>query len=193
MKLRQLLIALTASLAFSGAANAVVLTSITGSPANLVTDYSAPSLIAFDLDLHNFSSTRINFVLEDGDLAGPLSMNALVRNLSGQGLKHFTFSLQGISFATPGSVTPAFGTIKQMTVNGSAAAISFALPEFAEFQFGNPFAINGNSDWVLDTAGLRAGDAFSITATVPEPGTFTLLLSALALMGVYAVRRNGQG
>ncbi len=193
MKLRQLLIAFTASLAFSGAANAVLLTSTTGSSANLVTDYSAPSLIAFDLDLNNFSSTRINFVLEDSDLAGPLSMNALVRNLSGQGLKHFTFSLQGISFAAPGSVTPAFGTIKQMTFNGSSAAISFALPEFAEFQFGNPFVVDDKSDWVLDTAGLRAGDAFSITATVPEPGTFTLLLSALALMGVYAVRRNGQG
>jgi hypothetical protein len=193
MKLRQLLIACTASLAFSGAAHAVLLTSTTGSPANLTTDYSAPSLIAFDLDLHNFSSTRINFVLEDGDLAGPLSMNALVRNLSGEGVKHFTFSLQGISFATPGSVTPAFGTIKQMTFNGSAASISFAAPEFAEFQFGNPFALSGSSDWVLDTAGLRAGDAFSITASVPEPGTFTLLLSALALMGVYAVRRNGHG
>ena len=112
---------------------------------------------------------------------------------SGKVLDITAGSLQGIAFANPGSVTPAFGTIKQVTSTSSAAAISFATPEFAEFQFGNPLSLNGKSDWVFDTTGLRAGDAFSITATVPEPSSFALLLSALALMGVYAVRRNGQG
>ena len=193
MKLNKLLMAVAATLAFSGAAQAAVLTSTTGSTANVVTDYSTPALVSFDLDLEDFSSTRLNFVLEDGDLLGPLSMNALVRNLSGFGLSHFTFSLQGIAFANPGSVTPDFGTLKQVTSTRSAAAISFATPEFTEFQFGNPLSINGRSDWVFDTTGLRAGDAFSITATVPEPSSFALLLSALALMGVYAVRRNGRG
>lgn len=191
MKLNKLLMAATTALVLSGAANAAVLTSASG--LNVVTNYSTSSLVAFDLDLQDFSSTRLNFVLEDGDLLGPLSMNALVRNLSGYGLSHFTFSLQGITFAAPGSVTPAFGTIKQMTFNNSGAAISFATPEFAEFQFGNPFSLNNKSDWLLDTTGLRAGDAFSITATVPEPSTLTLLLSALALAGVYSVRRNGRG
>lgn len=193
MKLTKLLMAAVATLAFSGAAHAAVLTSTSGSTANVVTDYSTPALVSFDLDLEDFSSTRLNFVLEDGDLLGPLSMNALVRNLSGFGLSHFTFSLQGIAFANPGSVTPAFGTIKQLTFNSSAAAISFATPEFAEFQFGNPLSLSDKSNWVLDTTGLSAGDAFSITATVPEPSSFALLLSALALMGVYAVRRNKQG
>ena len=193
MKLNKLLMAAAATLAFSGAGHAAVLTSTTGSTANVVTSYSTPALLSFDLDLQDFSSTRLNFVLEDGDLLGPLSMNALVRNLSGYGLSHFTFSLQGIAFSAPGSVTPAFGTLKQVTFAGNAAGISFATPEFAEFQFGNPFSLAGKSDWVLDTTGLRAGDAFSITATVPEPSSFVLLLSALALMGVYAVRRNGQG
>ena len=191
MKPSQLLIAVAATIAFSGAANAALLTSTSGSSANVVTDFSTPSLVAFDLDLHDFSSTRLNFVLQDDDLLGPLSMNALVRNLSGQGLQHFTFSLQGISFATPGSVTPTFGSIKQMAFDGKTAAISFGTPEYAEFHFGNPFGVAGQSDWVLDTRGLRAGDAFSITANVPEPGTFALFLSALAMMGVYASRRKG--
>ncbi len=191
MTLRQLILAFAASTAFAGASHAALLTSSSGSSANLVSDYSTPALVAFDLDLHNFSSTRLNFVLEDGDLLGPLSMNALVRNLSGQGLQRVTFALQGISFGAPGSVTPAFGTLAAVTSNSSAAAISFATPEYAEFQFGNPFALNGKSDWLFNTSGLSAGDTFSITATVPEPSSFALFLSALSLLGMAALRRKG--
>lgn len=191
MKPTQLFTALAASLVLAGAANAALITSVSG--ANTVADYSTASLAAFDLDLQNFSGSQINFVLEDGDLLGPLSLNALVRNLSGHGLQHFTMSLQGISLLATGSVTPAFGTVGQISHNGSAAAIRFGAPEFAEFQFGNPFAIGGKRDWLLDTSGLRAGDAFSVTATVAEPASLTLFLSALALFGVAAVRRRQIG
>jgi hypothetical protein len=189
MKLRQFCIALAATMAIGGAANAALLTSTSG--ANTVTDYSAPALVAFDLDLHDFSSTTLNFVLEDADLQNPLSMNALVRNLAGRGLQHFTFSLQGISFAAPGSVTPTFGTLKQVAFNSHAASMTFVTPEYAELHFGNPFAVPGRSDWLLQTSGLRAGDAFSITATVPEPATIALLLAAMAVFGMQAMRRNG--
>jgi hypothetical protein len=188
MKLIQLVVAFTAATAFAGAANAALLTSSTGSP---VSDYSAPALVAFDLDLYNFSGTRLDFVLEDGDLLGPLSMNALVRNLSGHGLKHMSFALQGIAFSAPGSVTPAFGTLKYVNFNSGAASIGFGTPEYAEFQFGNPFSLNNKSDWLLDTSGLRAGDAFSITATVPEPGSIPLFLAALSLLSLYGMRRKG--
>jgi hypothetical protein len=187
MKLSQHLIALTAAMAFAGAANAALLTSSSGAT---VSDYSAPALVAFDLDLHNFSGTRLNFVLEDADLLGPLSMNALVRNLSGHGLTQMTFALQGIAFAAPGSVTPAYGTLQYANFNSGAASIGFGAPEYAEFQFGNPFSLNNKSDWILDTSGLRAGDAFSITATVPEPASITLFLSALTLLGLYAMKRQ---
>ena len=192
MKLSQLLIALTATLAFSGAAHAALLTDTSGSVANVVTDYSTPAQLAFDLDLHDFSNTQLNFVLEDADLLGPLSLNVLVRNLTGLGLQRFTFSLEGIAFSAAGSVTPAFGTLQQVAFTSRAAAISFASPEYAEFQFGNPFALNNKSDWLLDTSGLRAGDRFSVTATVPEPSTLGMLLSALGLLGVYSVRRGGK-
>lgn len=186
MKLSQLLIAAAASAAISGAASAAVLTSSTGSPLNTVTNYSAPALVAFDLDLENFAGTRLNFMIEADDLLGPLSMNALVRNLSGDGLTNFTFALDGIAFSMPGSVTPTFGTVKQVTFNSNQAGIYFAAPEWAELHFGNPFAVSNESNWLLDTAGLKAGDVFSITASVPEPSTVTLLLSALAMFGVYA-------
>lgn len=113
MNFRKSYVSLLGALAISGAANAAVLVSSTGSPANIVTDYSTPSLVAFDLDLANFSSTRLNFVIESGDLLGPLSLNALIRNLSG--------------------VTPAFGTIAGIGFTSNLATIDFRTPEFSTF------------------------------------------------------------
>jgi hypothetical protein len=185
------LFAFVAALSLSCAAQAVLLTSTTGS--NAVTDYSTPGAVSFDLDLTNFSATTLNFVLEAGDLAGPLNFDALVRNLTGVGLNRFTFTLQGITFADAGTVTPAFGTLGSVESNAGAAGISFATPEFAEFQFGDVFGNAGSTDWLLAAAGLRAGDSFSITATVPEPSTGALVLPMLCLAGLMAARRRKNG
>lgn len=187
MKLTKLF-GLIAALALSGAANAVVLTGSAGS--NGVTDYSENGLVSFDLDLENFSPTTLNFVLEADDLQGPLSFNALVRNLAGAGLERFSFSLQGIAFtdAGAGSVTPAFGSLASVQAGSSTAAITFAMPEYAEFQFGN--VLGGGQDWLLDTSGLAAGDSFSITATVPEPSSAALVLPMLCMAGLMAAARR---
>ena len=191
MKLSQLFLALAATLVLSSAANAAVLVGSTGSPDNAVANYSTAGLVAFDLDLHDFSGMRLDFVIEEGDLLGPLAMNALLRNLSGAGIANFTFALDGIAFSAPGSVTPTFGTISKVSYSGDAAGIAFKTPEFAELHFGNPFGVNGNSDWFLDTASLRAGDTFSITATVPEPASVMLMLAALLMLGAYRAKQRG--
>lgn len=180
------LVAGLAALVLSASAHAALLTSTTG--ANTVTDYSSAGIVSFDLDLADFSATTLDFVLEQDDLQGPLNFNALVRNLAGAGLERFTFSLQGIRFAAAGSVTPAFGTLGQVEAGEFSAAVNFAPPEYAEFQFGN--VLGGGQDWLLDTSGLRAGDAFTITATVPEPSTTLLMLPMLCLAGLVARRRR---
>jgi hypothetical protein len=188
MKPYKQLALLISTLALAGAANAALLTGTTG---NSVTDYSAASLVSFDLDLANFSTTRLDFVIEEADLLAPsMGFNAIVRNLSGAGLSRFTFSLQGITFAAPGSVTPTFGTPGATGYGGSAAALTFVVPEFAEFHFGNPFAASGFNNWLLSVSGLRAGDAFSITATVPEPSTLALMLASLAMFSFAAKNRD---
>ncbi|MEJ7807512.1 MAG: PEP-CTERM sorting domain-containing protein, partial [Telluria sp.] len=151
---------------------------------------STPSLLAFDLDLTDFSSTRLEFVLEGDDLLGPLAMNALIRNLSGHGVSLFTFQLDGIAFAVPGSVTPTFGTVSQVRYDLDSAAIAFATPEFAEFHFGNPVGQSDKRDWFFDTTGLRAGGRFAITASIPEPSPLVLILSALGMLGLYGARRQ---
>jgi hypothetical protein len=190
MKLRTLFVPALAALALSGAVQAAVITGTSGSPANTVTDYSTPGLVSFDLDLENLSATRINFLVEEADLLGPLSLNAIIRNLSGDGFRHFNFALQGISFAAAGSVTPTFGTLGGTGFTSNLATIDFATPEWAEFHFGNPTGTIGSNDWVLSTAGLRAGDAFSITASVPEPSTIMLMLLAMTALLARAHRNK---
>lgn len=182
------LFAFASALVLSGAANAALLTGSAGS--NRVEDFSSAGNVAFDLDLNNFSSTRLNFVLEADDLLGPLSFDALVRNLAGADLDRFSFSLQGIRFAGAGTVTPSFGSIRAIEAGASSAVIDFATPEYAEFQFGDVFGLAGQNDWLLDTTGLQAGDSFSITATVPEPSTAALVLPMLCMGLMAAARRR---
>lgn len=183
-------IALAAALVFCGASQAAVLTTSTGAAGNTVASYSAPGQVSFDLDLERLASTRLEFTIEAGDLLGPLSLNAIVRNLSGAALNGFDFRLDGIGFAQAGSVTPTFGTLGAVGYDSGYASIGFSSPEWAEFHFGNPLAKNGAADWLLSTEGLRAGDTFSITAEVPEPSTAALMLSALCMSSLLTLRRR---
>jgi len=182
---------LAAALALCSLAPASQAVVLTGSAsANAVTDYSTVGQVAFDLDLDDFSPARLDFLVEAGDLLGPLSLNALVRNLSGSALSSFSFRLEGIRFAGAGSVTPTFGTLGQVGYGSDYASIRFATPEWSEFHFGNPLAVDGASDWLLSTAGLHAGDRFSITTAVPEPSSAALMLAGLCMSGLLAARRR---
>lgn len=172
------------ALAFSGSANAVVLVSSSG--ANVVEDYSEAGLVSFDLDLNNFSTTTLNFVLEEGDLAGPLSFNAIIRNMVGLSLNRLNLGLQGISYAAAGSVSSFSGA--QASYSSNNAVITFANGETADILFGNPTQLDGSDDWLLDTTGLSAGDRFSIVAQVPEPSTVAMMLPLMA--GLLLARRR---
>jgi hypothetical protein len=187
-------LALAAALALPQS-QAAILTGTSGT--NTVTDYSGAGLAAFDLDLATFTPTTFSFVLEAGDLTGPLAFNALVRNVAGTALDAFSLSLNGIAFVAAGSVTPAFGTVGSATSGAHTANVVFSAPEWAEFQLGNALGVPGASDWLLDTTGLRAGDTFTITAAttraaeVPEPSS--ALLAMTALLGMTAAYRRKRG
>ena len=178
------------ALALSTSAHAALLVSSDTAAGNTVTDYSDAGVVSFDLALGNFTGTTLNFVLQEADIGGPLSLSAMVFNLSGISFPQFSFNLQGISFAAPGSVS-AFSQALSVNHSNYNAAITFANGEPAEFQFGNPTLVDGRSDWLLDTTGMRAGDTFSIVAEVPEPSTIALMLPLLLGGLMMARRRQG--
>jgi hypothetical protein len=195
MNFKHLLATLLGAAAFAAvsadSAQAAVLTSTNAAPGTVATDFSSAGLVAFNLDLAQLRNTTLTFTLEAADLAGPtLAFNALVSNLSGAGFSRFGFHVDGISFSgAQGSVTPLFTGVASVTAGAQAVDVAFTGPEYAELHFGNPLAENGKLDWSFSTAGLQAGDTFSVTSAVPEPGNVALVLAGLGVIA--AVRRRG--
>ena len=124
------------------------------------------------------------------DLLGGLSFNAVLRNLTGEGLDQYTFSLSSGLFGNLGTVTPQFGGLSDIAFNGADAIVKFSPMEFLDVEIGNPLG-NGGVDWTI--VGLNALDTFSITVSaVPEPETLALLLSGLGAVGWITRRRRQQ-
>ena len=104
MKFRHIAAALMGALAIAGQASAATFNGASGAT---VTDWSQGSLLAFDIDFSSRAPVTLSFTLDAADLAaGQLSFNSLVRNLSGLGFDHVTVSLNGLSFASAGTITP---------------------------------------------------------------------------------------
>ena len=168
--------------------HAVILTSVDTAPENVVTNFSAPGLLSFDLDLARANpATTLTYQIEAGDGA-QLDFNAIVRNLLGEGIGYFELSLANATFSIVGSAERAFGPAPSVTGGGSAAVIGFNPQEFFEFFVGDPLASGAGTNWGINIAGLTAGDQFSLTLAVAEPATPALLLGGLA--AVLGLRRR---
>ena len=151
------------------------------------TDHSAPGLLAFDFEPDSLDTAlSVTYVLGAEDLTAPLSFNAVLRNLTNSplGIEVLRLSLGGASFAAPGSVSRAFGGTATLALDGDAATLHFAPPEFFEVELGDAFGTTaGASNWTLAVTGLRAGDHITIMAAVPEPATWAMLAAGLGLLG----------
>ncbi len=191
MRMTKTIAGVFAALCIAANASAAVLTSVNGSTANIVTDYSAGTALSFDLDLANFTPVTLNFSVQATDLANPvLSFNALMRNLTGLGFAQLDVSLTNATFAQTGTIAPTFGTLGSFSSSATGAFATFNPAEPAELYFGNPLALAGQRDWTLSLAGLAVGDSFSIRTSVPEPTSYALLLGGLAML--YMARRRKQ-
>lgn len=155
--------------------------------------FASASQLFFDINFTQADSVTLNFSVEAADLSQPLlSFNALVRNFSGLGFEAVSVKLNGARFAGPvGSVgTDGFQPVLASGSNSDSLWAQFGQPGVTtEFYLGNPLAQAGASDWTLDLSGAQVGDAFSISVAVPEPESYALMLSGLALLGWLAKRR----
>ena len=195
MKLKQLAAAaaLAAGALVSSHASAVILSGYTSGPGNTVDDFSAAGLVPFDLNLAKLSSTTIDFIIESADLGGPLDFNAIVNNLFGAGISNVRLVLDNASFAAIGSVGGGgFGSSPSASGAGNLAWIDFDSPEFNFFSIGNPFGL-GATDWSIDVSTLSAGDSFSISFAIPEPGSVPLVLAGIGIAAWLSRRGTKHG
>ncbi|NIM41023.1 MAG: VPLPA-CTERM sorting domain-containing protein [Hydrogenophaga sp.] len=188
--MKKLLVSLVAALGLMAGAQAATFQSVVNGD-GLVTDYSTDGLISFDLDFQSLGTTTLSYVIGAADTAA-LSFNALLRNLTGDGITGFNFSISGGEFLYSGTVTRQFdgSLITDIDFNGAHASVDLGSPEFLDVEIGDPLAVAGGQlNWGL--TGLSAGDVLNISVTaVPEPESIAMLLAGLGVLGAVARRRQ---
>ena len=188
MKKHLLALAAAASLSALAPAEAAVYTGVVGGTGATVADYTAGSLISFDIDFASLGSATLGYTIDAADVLNGLSFNAVLRNITGEGLSAYTFGLSSGLFGNLGTVTRQFGGSSDVSFSGADAIVKFSPMEFLDVEIGNPLGYGG-TDWRI--SGLNAGDTLNITVSaVPEPETLALLLSGLGVVGLITRRRR---
>lgn len=151
--------------------------------------FSLPGMLSVEFGLKNALPVTLGITSDAGDPAS-LAFNAALKNLIGDGFERITFALQGATFTTLGSAAGTFGSMATVSGSGALASVSFAGPEYVEAYIGDWFLDGTGSDFAIDLAGATGPVSLTITASVPEPESYALMLAGLALIG-FAARRRG--
>lgn len=153
------------------------------------TSWSLVDMLSVDVGLRQGGSITLGIHTDAADDA-TLAFNAVLRNLVGLGIENLTFSLTGTTFSTLGSASGTFASTAQVSGAGSLAQVRFTGPEYYEAYIGDWLLNGSNTDFSIDLAGATAPITLTITASVPEPSTYAMLLAGLGLAGFAARRRR---
>jgi hypothetical protein len=184
--LRNVLASLVVNLVVWETAQAAIVTPSTLN-GNTYQDFSAPGLLSVDPDFSVFDSMSLSIEIEAGD--GPLlAFNSVVDLLDGRDPGAFTLELSGAFWDTVGTVDAGIGQL--ILVRNEPTVIRFStLGENDGFVLGNPFALVGETDWVIDVSSLPVGSSFTLTMT-PAPEPSTALLGVLGAIALFRMRRG---
>lgn len=155
--------------------------------------FSAPGLLAVDVEFDESLPVWLSVEIEDGDTP-TLAFNGVMSNFTLlDEWSAFEVSLSGATFVTVGSVEATFGEmVTGTTETPTSVEIAFAPPVLGDIVLGDPF-LEALVDWEIDVSGLDAGESFMLhlePIVAPEPGMALLLASASA--GLVALRSRAR-
>lgn len=178
------------ALLFANPAAAVSVVDIMASGANSATVVTAESG-QLSIDFAIWNTSTISVLLEGGDVVGFDSVADFFTGVSiGQNVRALNLSLGGAVFSTLGSVTPAFSEAGVMLNDGMNVLTIAFRPDGEGFGviLGN---LDGNAgDFGITPLPNVGRYVLNVSAVVPEPATWGLMIAGFGLVGFAARRRE---
>lgn len=188
MNIRHTFAAALCAFALAPAAQAYTLDIVEANGNSVNTSFATPDMLSIDFGLINALPVTFTLTRDESDLA-MLPFNAIVRNYIGLGFESVQLTISGGLFSVLGSAGGTFGSVATVTGSYDIAHVSFSGPEYVEATLGDWFLDGSQTDFVLDIANATGPVTLTLTAVVPEPGSWAMMLAGLGLLGA-AVRKR---